>query len=327
MKRDDLSSLRVILLSGEEFQRHERLHEIIESSVDPATRDFNLDILTPETFDYEKFAELIMTYPLMAVRRTVIMKDFDVLPKDIVKKACEIIQKTPETTLVVVEGEDAKLSPKPPAKLFRAESFKQIYENNLPKWVQMRFIKRGKKATPKAIALLINNIGDSLGELDNEIEKVVITVQDKENVSETEVARVVGPFKRDTVWNFCNAIGLNDFSNAIRILRNLMNTEKNKETVYLSALTSHLMKITEYTNQVQSGISPDEAMSSISTTRFFWNLNKMDTQVKNVRYESARRAITAIGRTESIIKKYSVDKSLMMELMIPFILPGRVKTV
>ena len=51
----------------------------------------------------------------------------------------------------------------------------------------------------------------------------------------------------------------------------------------------------------------------------------MDDQVKQFHPDTIRRALTAIGRTESIMKRYSVDKSLMMELLIPFVLPGRTK--
>ena len=44
----NLSNIRVVLLAGEEFQRKERLKEILEAAVDPATRDFNLDTITPK---------------------------------------------------------------------------------------------------------------------------------------------------------------------------------------------------------------------------------------------------------------------------------------
>ena len=71
MKTDNFSGIRSILLSGEEFQRLERLSEILDFTVDEATRDFNLDVLHSD--DYKKpdefltkFSEIIMTFPMIA---------------------------------------------------------------------------------------------------------------------------------------------------------------------------------------------------------------------------------------------------------------------
>ncbi|HUT63067.1 MAG TPA: hypothetical protein VMZ04_03825, partial [Anaerolineae bacterium] len=146
MKRETFSHVRVILLSGEEFQRSERLSEILGAVLDDATRDFNLDTFTPETFSLVTMSELIMTFPMMAERRVIVIRDFDSLHPETRKKACTIIKNTPETTLVIIEGEKVALSPKPPAKYLRTELFKPIYENKISPWLQRRFAKRGKKA-------------------------------------------------------------------------------------------------------------------------------------------------------------------------------------
>ena len=48
MSGDNFSDIRVALLSGEEFQRFQRLDEIVGAAVDEATKDFNYDIVRGE---------------------------------------------------------------------------------------------------------------------------------------------------------------------------------------------------------------------------------------------------------------------------------------
>jgi len=326
VKNENLSDIRVILLSGEEFQRLERLSEILDITVDKATRDFNFDVFNSETFSLESLSDVILTFPMMAVRRVIVLRDFNSLHPETRKKVSAIVQKTPDTTLVIIEDEKVTLTPKPPKKYLLTESFKPVYENRLPFWIKNRFKKRGKKVSDNAVAHLINNVGCVLGELDNEIEKITIVAQDKINVSEEDVARVVGMFRRDTVWNFRNTVGLGDFDGAARILTNLLETEKNKETFYISTLASHIMNIAAFNNFRGKGIPKEEAIKMLGENSFHWKLNKMDIQARRFGQAEVRRALTALAHAESTIKKFGVDKRLVMELLIPSVLPGLGKT-
>jgi len=329
LNKEDLSKIRVVLLAGEEFQRKERLKEILATAVEPATRDFNFDTITPKNkkIPVGNLAELVMMFPMMASRRIVVVRDFDTIDKYVRKRACEIIAGTPETTLVIVEGEKAALSPSPPKKYMLKESFKKIYENKLPSWIKGRFSVRGRKVTDGAVALLVNNIGDGLRELDSEIEKVTIMSGDGETVDEKTVEQVVGSFKRHTVWTLCNAVGLGDFGEAVGILVNLMENEKNKETYYIATLTAHIMKIAAYNSLIRKGTPHQEAMKTVTESPFLWKLNKMDRQARNFGAREVRRALSMLVRTESSLKKSRMDKRLIMELMIPFIMPKARKRI
>jgi DNA polymerase-3 subunit delta len=258
----------------------------------------------------------------MAARRVVVIRDFDMLHKEVQKKAAAVIADTPDTTLVVVEGEKAAIAPKPKTGFVR-ESFKPVYENKLPGWIRERFRKRGKTVEEPAVALLINNVGTQLGDLDGEIGKAIIIAGERNRVTEEDVGIVVGAFRRETVWGLSNAVGLGDFREAARILDNLMVSEKNRETYYLAALFSHILKIAAYNGQVKAGIPQKEAMKTVASNKFFWDRNEMAQQTKNLTPRRVRRMLNAIGRTESLLKKSSVDKRLLVELMLPFVVPPR----
>lgn len=317
---------RVVLLSGEEFQRLERLSEILDAAVDPATRDFNCDILFPDELkrssDVGRLSDLIMTFPMMAERRVVVIRFYDEIKQaEIREKIAEALKNVPETTLVLIEGDKVALIPKPPARHIREETFKRIYEDKLPSWIRKRFAKRGKRVTDGGIALMINNVGDVLGELDGEIEKVVIAIDPEDTATERDVERIVGMFRRHTVYALNNAVGTGDFAEAVRILRSLMESEKGKETYYTMSLASHIMKIAGYHALVNSGAPPQEARKTITEKPYFWTLNRMDEQVRMFGEAEVRRALTVLADTDSDLKRSSIDNTLIMELMLPRIMP------
>lgn len=314
---------RVWVLSGEDFQRLERMNELLEKYIDKATKDFNFDIIRPEDFSFERFAELIVTFPMMAEKRVVLLRDFDKLcksGKELKKSISGLLMKTPDSTIVIIEGEEASLAPKP-KNYCRFEEFKPVYENKLPGWIKERFLKKGKKIEEKAVALLINNAGTILGELNSEIEKVLIICGEKDIVAEKDVSLVVGSFRRDTVYSLCNAVGLGSFGDAIKILANLTESEKNKETYYISTLFSHILRLGEYNRLRQSGLSKDEVLKTLSQNLFIWNLNSMDKQALNFNSKQVKKALTALAKTESSLKKSGIDNKLILELAMPFIIP------
>ncbi|MFC1489827.1 DNA polymerase III subunit delta [Candidatus Latescibacterota bacterium] len=340
MTAGNLSETRVVLLSGEEFQRQERISEILGEVVDESTRDFNLDTLYAEDYKNKqnelltKLSELIMTFPMMSERRVIVVRDFDKLNKVIAKKASAAIQNTPETSFVLIEGEKAALTPKPKG-YFIAEKFTIIYEDKLPFWVRSRFRKRGKTISESAIMHLINNAGSVLRELENEIAKITVVAEDRSNIDEEDVKKVVGAFKRDTIYGLSNAVGLQDFRESSRILHNLLEKEKSAddkkvtETYMISQLFSHVMKLSEYNRLIKTGVPQNEAMKIVIASPFLWNKNKMTPQARNLNPQLVRRMLTVFGRTESTIKRSSLDNKLLVEFMIPLIMPfaNKVRTV
>jgi DNA polymerase III delta subunit len=324
--REKAGDVRVVLLSGEEFQRLERLNELLQTHVDQATRDFNYNSLYPQDLqkfaDVRRFADLVTAYPMMAARRVVVVRFFDDVLLEMRKKVAEALKDIPETTLVIIEGEKAALTPKPTDRHFRAETFKPIYESKLPDWIRGRFAKRGKRISESAVVLMMNNVGIVPLELDAEIGKVTDMVRDKAFVTEEDVERIVGKFRRFTVYALQNAVGMGDFPEAARVLQNLMEMEKGRETWYVMSLATHIMKLGQYNMLLKKGSSPADALKELGEPEFLWKVNRKDIQARNFKDpDKVRRALETLADADSRLKSSSVDKSLLMELVLPAVMP------
>ena len=63
------------LFGEEEFLKEDALRQLIAAAVDPATREFNLDVRDGTTLDGETIGSLLGTPPMMAERRVVVVKN------------------------------------------------------------------------------------------------------------------------------------------------------------------------------------------------------------------------------------------------------------
>lgn len=316
---------RVITLSGNEFLRLERMGEITVSTVDPATKDFNFDTFWPDSgagsgFPCDTLAEIVQTFPMMAERRVIVIREFHRIHIAHRQKIAEIAAGTPETTLLIIEGDEVKLKTKPPKQYLVAENFKKIYENQLPTFIRDRFARRGRKVAGEVVHLLMNNVGDVLGELDNEIEKIC-TATDVETIDKAAAEKVVGTFKRFTPWALTHAAGLGDFEEATRILARLMEDEPGKATYYLATLFTHIAKIGAYNDQTASGTPHNEALKLLTNMPFLWKMNRLGEQTKRYSPRKVRTALTACAKTEAMLKSSGIETRLLMDIMLPFTMP------
>ena len=137
----------------------------------------------------------------------------------------------------------------------------------------------------------------------------------------------MGSFRRDTIWALCNAVGLEDFKEAANILKTFLEAGKDRdenkinETTILYRLNSHIMKISEYNRLIKKGIPKEEAMKVAVTGQYFWDLNKMEAQTGNFNPRRIRHVLTVLGNMESALKGSGIDKKLLMEFMIPLMMP------
>ncbi len=193
-----MSNIRVILLAGELYQRMIKLSEIIYYTVDKATQDFNYNEFFPVDFKHKreitlsKIFSLFQTYPMMAYRRVIVIREFDNLEESTKTKVCELLLKTPETCLVIVEGLKAKLSPEPYTDYFMSVEFPNIQQDDMPNWIKDKFITRGKTINDNAIAVLIENIVFVLSRLETVIDKICINNGERKNIKAVDVLKIVG---------------------------------------------------------------------------------------------------------------------------------------
>src|SRR5262245_30671573 len=208
----DAKSLRAAIKAGtfapayylygeDDYVKHEDLRRLIESAVDPATRDFNFETLRGPDLDAETIGSTVSTPPMMADRRVVVIRDVAGLKKDARAMLDKCLKRpAPDLLLVLVATSESK----PDKGLIAATTaieFAPLKGDRIPRWIAY-YVEHDLQAsiTEGAITLLQEAVGTELAQLKIELDKLV-TFTGGAAINEAAVAAVVGVRPGETMGN------------------------------------------------------------------------------------------------------------------------------
>lgn len=183
---------------------------------------FNLTVFYGKDAQWADVINACRRYPMFAERQVVLLKEGQQM-KDIEKHLEAYIEHPLDTTVFVVSFKDKKVDGRGKfAKLLKQNgelvTTKKMYDNQLPEWTNARIQSRGYTISQKALALLIDHIGNDLSRLVNELDKMIVNLSGRTNISEDDIERFVGISKEYNVFELNDALAQKDLYKAIRIL-------------------------------------------------------------------------------------------------------------
>ena len=220
----------VYYLTGpEEVLKDELISLVLESAVDPSTRDFNLDIRTAGEVDTEGFTALVDTPPMLADRRVVVIKNIEQWRKNSkVWQAVDVYVSNPSpmTVLLLTHGAGQK---KPAANIAGKSSHVNVdalSPDRLERWVAMRAERAGVAVSPDAVQHLVGAVGADLAQLGMELDKLAAAT-DGSTVDATRIADFVGVRRGETSNDWVGAVVARDVTRAVGILPTVLGASGN----------------------------------------------------------------------------------------------------
>ena len=94
----------------------------------------------------------------------------------------------------------------------KAELFttKKMYDNQLPEWTGGLIRSKGYEITQKALLLLVDHIGNDLNRINNEVEKLLVNLGGRKQITEDDIERYVGISKEYNVFELQDAFARKD---------------------------------------------------------------------------------------------------------------------
>src|ERR1700733_5779662 len=150
-----------------------------------AEAGFNLTIFYGKDADWASVVNACRRYPMFAERQVVLSKEAQQM-REIAKLEPYIMQPL-ASTVFVVSYKDKKVDGRSKlAKLLKEKgellSTKKMYDSQLPEWVTELLQSRGLTIQQKALALLIDHIGNDLMRIKSEVEKIQINLGDRKMI-------------------------------------------------------------------------------------------------------------------------------------------------
>jgi DNA polymerase III subunit delta len=214
-----------LFVGDDDFRKHEALTKLLDAAVDPATRDFNLEVRRGSEISAETLGSILGTPPMLADRRVVVIRDASSLKKDAKTAAERYLERpAPDVILVLIQLGGERADP----RFERATTvvFDSITGPTLTKWITTRAEKIfGATITPEAVQLLQNSVGNDLSHLNVELEKLV-SYSNGRLIDDAAVAAIVGVRREETLPALLDAVAERDAAAAVRILPGLLEQPK-----------------------------------------------------------------------------------------------------
>lgn len=220
-KNKDFKS--VYWLEGDEDYFIDEVMEYAEKHIlSQSEAEFNQTIFYGKDANWADIVNACRRYPMFAERQVVLLKEAQQM-RDVEKLEGYVENPLPSTILVVsykgktLDGRQkfSKLIKKK-GEVFQS---KKLYENQLPGWVNSYLQANGFGIKPKALALLIDHIGNDLSRIVNEIEKLSLNLGKEKNITEDDIEKFIGISKEYNIFELQNALSRKDQAKAIRIVQ------------------------------------------------------------------------------------------------------------
>jgi len=195
-------------------------HNILSES----EANFNLSVFYGKDADWAAVVNACRRYPMFSEKQVVILKEAQQMRDSDLEKLESYIENPLSSTIFVASYKDKKLDARKKfTKIVKAKgevlTTKKIYDNQLPEWVNGMVIQHGLSITHKAVAMVVNNIGNDLNRIKNEIEKLSVNLNGRKSITEDDIERFIGVSKEYNVFELQNAIASKNLSKAIKIIQ------------------------------------------------------------------------------------------------------------
>ena len=222
----------IYFLMGEEPYFIDRITEHIADHVlTEEEKTFNQMILYGGDTDVPTVINTARRFPMMASRQVVIVREAQNLDK--IEDLIHYVENPLKSTLLVINYKYKKLDKR--KKLFKAleknsilfES-RRLYNDKIPPWINSYLLSRGKKIEPKAAVILTEYLGNDLGKIANELEKLIIVLKSEQDIiTAADIERNIGISKDYNNFELNNALAQRNVLKANRIVQYFGANQKN----------------------------------------------------------------------------------------------------
>ncbi|MGB4599376.1 MAG: DNA polymerase III subunit delta [Trichlorobacter sp.] len=302
----------VYFLYGEEpFLVERAANRIMERVVDPAMKDFNLNIYYGSDCKGTEILDTSQTLPMFAERRVVLVRRAEGLPAATQEGLLPYLANPcPETCLIFAAGKPdlrrkffAELK-KQPGSL----EFKKLYENKLSPFISSEAARHGKRIDSAGAELLAFLVGNNLQALSSQVEKAAIFVGSRPAVTVDDLRTIVSQSKEFSAFELARFMGEKNLAKALATLESmLMNGEE--APMILGALASHFRRIWRIRELLDQKLPAAEIGKQLKIHQFF--LSDQVTQAKKYTTLELEALFERLYRGDLAVKTGSASATVL----------------
>ena len=212
----------VYLFHGEESYFIDQLIDFAENNIiKPEEADFNKTIFYGKDTDWVPVVTACRRHPMFADKQLVMIKEAQSMNS--IEKLETYLESPLASTILIIAHKGKTIDKR--TKLFKlldknGEIFisTKIQDYKIHDWISEYVSSVGMKISSKSVSLLQENIGNDLGRIVTEIEKLKINLGDKKTIDEDVIEKYIGISKEYNIFELQAAIATKNLSAAIKII-------------------------------------------------------------------------------------------------------------
>jgi DNA polymerase-3 subunit delta len=231
---------------AEDYLKDETLKQLLDAAVDPATRDFNLEILRGAELTGESFGSLLGTPPMMAARRVVVVRDVAALRKEARRALDQYLEHAANDVVLVLIATAGSKEDRALVDRATAIEFEPLSGARVPKWIEYYATHDlGCEITPEAVSLLQDAVGTELAQLRVELDKLAsyATGDERPVIDEHAVSAIVGVQRGETLGDLLDAVANRKAAVALDLLPHVLQQPKTSAVTMVMALATQTLAL------------------------------------------------------------------------------------
>ena len=240
-------------------------------------KSFNQIVLYGKDVSVNDIMSQARKYPFMGDKMLVVVKEAQELVKTIDQFAAYFKSVQPSTILVFCYKYKTLDKRKELYKTLSKSEFAEIFESNKLKdyqvegWIKTLISDEKLEIEPKAVAMLVEFLGNDLSKISNEIDKLKIILKNDKLITADLVEENIGISKEYNNFELINAVAYKNEAKAFGIAKYFaLNTKNNPFVVTTSLLYNFFSKLLQYHGMVykNAGANPADIAKQLGINQY-----------------------------------------------------------
>jgi len=230
------------IIGEDEYQKDDAIRQLVEAAIEPAARDFNLDVRRAGELDAEMLGVLLSTPPMIAERRVVVIRDVGALRKDSRKVLDDYLKKPAVDLLLIMASGGGSKADTSLSSASTPLEFDPLSGDRIPRWIAHHADSAlGVRITESAAELLQAAVGSDLHQLSGELDKLASFVEGRaQEIGEEAVAAVVGVRRGETLSDLLDAVADRNAGRALDLISHVLGPKTTGVSVVMALSTQML---------------------------------------------------------------------------------------
>jgi len=303
----------VYFFSGSEIYLKNKAISAIVNVIPDGQRDFNFDTYFDGEASIGDVLGTARTLPFLAPRRVVLLKDLKKgkLPQEKERALTAYLEDpSPQTTLVLTTADRdvARAWTRKFGAHWTEVEFQTLRGPALRSSVREAARERGVRITAEAIEVLVEAVGDDLGRINGEMEKLAVAVGKEEEIDAPRVHLLVCGYSYQTMFDLVEAVGSRDIRGGLALLSRLL--VSGGEAPALIGMLAKRFRVLWFL----AGAGGGRGQAPPSVFRVLkWKLPDLRRQAARFSRGEIERALADLLAIDASVKSSSVPFRILME--------------